>query len=122
MKVWMGLILVTLVLLGCGGGKSGPVSSAPGKVIVRNETANRLKATVYAGEQGNPVEVWIDPQETKEISESLPGDTKVKVVLEGVTGGIRRPTDIELTINGNLMIRVIKVAYEGPIDYEITGG
>jgi len=120
MKLWRGPILVISVLLGCGG-SSGPVSSEPGKIIVRNETGNKLKATVYAGEEGDPVEVWIEPHETKEISESLPGDMKVTVVLEGVTGGIRRPTEIKLSINGNVMIRVTNVAFEGPITYEITG-
>ena len=121
MKLWTGLALVTLVLLGCGDG-SGAVVSEPGKIIVRNETGNKLKATVYAGEGGDPVEVWIDPHGTSEVSESLPGGTKVQVVLEAVTGGIRRPTNIELTINGNLMIRVTNVAYEGPITYDVTGG
>ncbi|HID11998.1 MAG TPA: hypothetical protein EYP17_11965 [Candidatus Latescibacteria bacterium] len=120
MKLWTGLALATSVLLGCGGA-SGPIPSEPGKVVVRNETGNKLKATVYAGE-GDPVEIWIDPYGTEEISETLPGGTKVKVVLEAVTGGIRRPMDIELAINGNLMIRVTKVAYEGPITYEVTGG
>ena len=114
------LLLALLGLAGCGG-STGPLPAEPGKITVRNETSNKLKVTVCVGDE-EPSEIWIDPHGTEEVSRTLPGGTKVKIILEAVTGGIRKPTEIDLTVDGNLMIRVTNVAYEGPITYEITGG
>ena len=45
----------------------------------------------------------------------------MEVILEPVVH-VRWPSKINVTVDGNVMIRVLSVAYEGPIQYEITGG
>ena len=116
------LCFAVALLMGRGGGTSqGVRTMEDGKVIVRNETPHQIQATVYEGTEGNPVETIVESNETKEISGVIPGGTKVEVILEPVVH-VRWPSKINVTIDGNVMIRVLNVAYEGPIQYEITGG
>ena len=110
------------LLMGCGGGTSkGVRTMQDGKVIVRNETTYTIQATVYESAESNPVETTIEGNETKEVSGVIPGGTEVEIILEPVVH-VRWPTKIKVTIDGNVMIRVRKVAHEGPMQYEITGG
>ena len=115
------LSLLGLLLIDCGGSTSGSRAMQDGKVIVRNETAYQLQATVYQSAESDPVQTLVESGETKEVSEVIPGGTTVEVVLEPVVH-VRWPSNIQLTIDGNMMIRVLKVAYNGPMQYEITGG
>lgn len=116
------LCFSVIFLIGCGGGGSkGVRTMEDGKVIVRNETTHEIQATVYEGTGGDPIETIVESNQTREISGVLPGGTKVEVILEPVVH-VRWPSKINVTIDGNVMIRVLSVAYEGPIQYEITGG
>ena len=116
------LCFSVIFLIGCGGGGSkGVRTMEDGKVIVRNETPHEIQATVYEGTGGDPIETIVESNQTKEISGVLPGGTKVEMILEPVVH-VRWPSKINVTIDGNVMIRVLSVAYEGPIQYEITGG
>lgn len=116
------LCVPILLLMGCGGDASkGVRTMQDGKVIVRNETSFKIQATVYEVAGGNPVETLVEGNETKEISGVIPGGAEVEVILEPVVH-VRWPSKIKVTVDGNMTIRVLKVAYEGPIQYEITGG
>ena len=117
------IVLIAVVLLmGCGGSASQDARTMrDGTVIVRNETSFKIRATVGEVAGADPVETMVEGNETKEICDVLAGETEVEVVLVAELSA-PQPLKIRVTIDGNVMIRVLKVAWAAPMEYEITGG
>lgn len=116
------LCFAVVVLMGCRGSASQDVRiMQDGTVIVRNETSFKIQATVHEVAGADPIETMVEGNETKEICGVLAGGTEVEVVLVPVLSAPRL-LKIRVMIDGDVMIRVLKVAWGAPIEYEITGG
>ena len=126
-------VLCALAAIAAGCGEEGPTKSSKvsldGKVIVRNDTESVLDVEYFDAEQGK-VEVTVQGNETKDISpEPLEAGTKltVKITAQTATTMITNAprTEVPVTINGSVTIRIIRVegseVYSGLIEWEITG-
>ena len=122
-------LAIGLLATGCGGGGKG--STGPGdtgRIFVRNESRAVLEVS-YVDEELGLIETTLQPGETKEVSQAeLKNGTTVKVKLEAlgspddVAGNYHHhpESEVELTIQGNVTIRVTgPLVFGGKVPYEI---
>lgn len=104
-------------------GSSSTTSSGSeeGRISVRNQTS--YAARVSGEYEGTTIpQMWIQPGETKGISETIPGGTTVRLLLEvDLPGDVMPHVNAELTINGNMTVVIIG-ASNVVVEYQITGG
>lgn len=112
-----------IALSSCGGSSATKsVAFEDGRVRLRNETNGRYEVQVFESETDNPVMTEVKANETKDVSHTIKGGTKITVRIRGYSGGGATVKEIPITINGNVTIRITSIAIEGPFTYEITGG
>lgn len=129
-------MIVSMVAIGqiaCGGGSSMSTKTMEsGRIYIRNDTTVPFNVT-YQTPDFVPVEATIAPGENKEISEEFAAGTKITVTLisqEAVgyagdpSGQIKPSVAVEVTINGNITIRIKGLGFGGSkaIEYEIMSG
>lgn len=115
------LLFLVPILSGCGGGKES-TSSEPqdGSILLRNDI--QYAATVSYLYNNEPFSYVVEPGETKEISGLIKGGTKVVLRLEVGIGDTTPSVEVEVTLDGNITIRIIGAQYAGRVQYEIIGG
>jgi len=126
--IWMALAIGVLVA-GCGGGSKGTTGPQDtGRIFVRNESRAILEVS-YVNEELGRIQTTIPPGETKEVSQAeLQNGTTVKVKLKALSSPddsqgythAQPESEVELTIQGNVTIRVTgPLVFGGKVPYEI---
>ena len=84
---------------------------------------SELRGGVHLGEERNQIpEVWIDPGETRQVTDTLPGGTEVHLDLYvDLPGDVMPSTEAVITMNGNMTV-VITNASNVVVEYTVTGG
>lgn len=125
--------MATIGLMACGGGSSKSTKAAEnGRIYVLNATDIPFDVT-YLTPDFVPVKATVAPGEHKEVSEEFDAGTKITVTLtsqeavgyEGDPSGRIKPSvDVDVTINGNMTIRITGLRFGGSksIEYEIMSG
>ena len=99
----------------------GAVQRRDGRVFLLNHTFIPLRAQ-YFDEVEGAVERVIPVGEWREVSAGvLKGDTRVKVTVDREGGGTR-VQEIEVVVDGNMLIRVTGIGARYGFDYEIATG
>lgn len=116
---WMVGLLWLIGAVHCGGGDSTTSSGAPkdGRIYLKNETDFILTVSYLNAEQGT-LETVVQPGQQEDVSQGvLPGDTKVKVHVisdREPRGEPYKPeVDIEVTVDGNVIIQINQVGLYG---------
>lgn len=115
-----------ILLLGCGGGSTGPKTYEDGRVFVENRTEYELDVT-FLNDAMETVETVVAPYATKvEVSQAvLKGGKQYTFTVTAHARNFSPHVDIELEINGPVTIQILEVSvhgsYGGPIQYSITG-
>jgi len=103
------------------GGGGGAAQRRDGRISLLNQTSVSLRAT-YFDETEGAVERVIPAGERREVSAGvLKGGTKVKLIVEREGGGTR-VQEIEIVVDGNVLIRVTGFGARYGFEYEITAG
>ncbi len=121
---WMSALLLALSLFSaCGGKGEGPQSYEEGFISVGNVTKYPARVVGWYGEERNQIpEVWIDPGETRQVTDTLPGGTEVHLDLYvDLPGDVMPSTEAVITMNGNMTV-VITNASNVVVEYTVTGG
>ena len=117
------LLLVLGLFSACGGKGEGPRTCEEGFISVRNMT--RYPARImgwYGEERGQIPEIWIDPNETRQVTDTLPGSTEVHLTLYvDLPGDVMPSTEAVVTVDGNMTV-VITNASNVVVEYIVTGG
>lgn len=116
---WMIGLLYLIGIVYCGGGSSTTSSGAPkeGRIYLKNETDFILTVSYLNTERGT-LQTVVQPGQQEEISQGvLLGDTKVKVHVisnKEPRGEPYKPeVDIEVTVDGNVIIQINQVGLYG---------
>ncbi|HID10576.1 MAG TPA: hypothetical protein EYP17_04665 [Candidatus Latescibacteria bacterium] len=112
--------IALVLVVGCGGkgGTMRPGVPEDGRIFLDNRTEFTITAS-YFGEEGGTVETVVEAHQKKEISRApLKGGTEVKVHLKSTreAGGFGPQipeTDVEVTVDGNIVIVVYRVGIYG---------
>ena len=114
------MLLLAAILSGCGGGGDS-VSGEPqdGSIQVRNEIQYATKVSYIYDNQ--PFSYTVEPGETKEISRLIRGGTKLVLKLEVGFSDTTAHAEAEVTMDGNITIRITGAQYHGRVQYEVVG-
>lgn len=106
---------------GPAGGGGGDAQRRDGRVFLLNQTSVPLRAQYFDQAEG-AIERVIPVGERREVSaDVLKGGTKVKLTVEREGGGTR-VQEIEVVVDGNVLIRVTGFGARYGFEYEITAG
>jgi len=123
-----GLLLLVSLILACGGGKGGgPLTQENGYLSVLNRTQYQARVDGWYlkdGEEHQIADVRMEPEETHQITESLPGGTEVHLTLYAYVSADQdevATAKATITLNGNTLV-IITNASNIVVEYTITGG
>lgn len=114
------LIALSIIVAGCGGGSKGERKMKDGRVFVQNDLGQPIR-TSYLDEELGQVDTTIDPGEIGEATRrSMEGGTTVKLAVD-VPGEAWKTLHVDVTIDGNVTVRVYAAAAwgAGDLDYEM---
>jgi len=118
----IGILSAVMMLIVCG---EDEISRSPqeGKILLKNNTDGRMKAT-YLVEKDERVDVIVEPGETRDISQtSLAGGTKTVVEVNALEG-TRPQAEIPVTIDGDVTIEIVSFGHWGTdeLEYRVQWG
>lgn len=118
-RLGVGMCLLMSLLGGCGGEKGLSAGPQDGSLWLRNEIQYATKVSyVYKDE---PFSFTVEPGESKEISGLLEGGTKLVLKLEVGFLDTTAYAEAEITIDGNITVRITGAQYHGRVQYEVVG-
>ena len=121
-----GLLLLASLILACGG-SGGGLQIEDGYLSVLNRTQYQARVDGWYlkdGEQHQIADVRMEPEETHQITESLPGGTEVHLTLYAYVSADQdevATAKATITLNGNTLV-IITNASNIVVEYTITGG
>jgi len=107
------------LMMGCGGG-STKYTPADGRIYLWNDTSSPLQVKYLNSELGE-IETEVDPGQTEDVSQALlEGGTKVILEVTSSAYIMQILKRIEVSIDGNVTVRITKVESPNTIEYEIS--
>jgi len=126
--IGIGVVLgLGIILLGCGGGSSGPKTYEDGRVFVENRTEYELEVTFLNDALEEIKTVVAANMKKVEVSQGvLTGGKQYTFIVVAHAELFTPRAEVKLEINGPVTIQILQVpvegSYGGQIRYSITGG